>query len=41
MPKGLVKMNYFAKAQRIIEDHNLYRFRDFIKDDVNTEGFTK
>ena len=37
MPKGLVKMNYFAKAQRIIEDHNLYRFRDFIKDDVNTE----
>jgi hypothetical protein len=33
MPQGLGKMNYFAKAQKIIEDHNLYRLKDYVMKD--------
>ncbi len=32
MPEGLGKMNYFAKAQQIIEDHNLYRLKNYEMD---------
>lgn len=30
MPEGLGKMNYFSKAQQIIEDHNLYRLKNYV-----------